>query len=153
MPEQTPYLFCKTYSARLWAVCSVALWEDHEKKSPWYDSGVPVVRNLRILEIRTECGGPKVGELYLHNTNQLVPFLLASGDRIKTGPGQSVELVAIYRSFVRESYDMDPPLVSERYRVLWVEWENGIAYRLGVGWVEKAAWEGGDRTEIDLVLG
>lgn len=157
MPEQTPYLFCKTHTARLWAVCSVNLWEEIDKKSLFYDTGMAVAKNTRTLEIRTERGGPAVGELYLHNTDQLVPFLLASGDSIKTGPGQSIELVAIYRSLVHEKYYYNDynnhATISERYRVLWVEWENGIAYRLGVGWVERAAWETVNRTEVDLILG
>lgn len=112
-----------------------------------------VVKNIRILEIRTDSGGPKVGELYLHNTSQLAPFLLASDDCIKIGPGQPVELVAIYHSLVRETFNQGPDVISERYRVLWVEWQDGIAYRLGVGWVERETWEGVNRTEIDLVLG
>lgn len=153
MPEQTPYLFCKTHRARLWATCSVGLWEEIDRKSLWYDTDLAIAKNTRILEIRAEYGGPAVGELYLHNTNQLVPFLLASGDSIKAGPGQSIDLVAIYRSAVHEKYYDGPRVISERYRVLWVEWENGIAYRLGVGWVERAAWEAVKQTEVDLVLG
>lgn len=152
-PRQTPYLFCKTHRAQVWATYTVGLWEDIEKKSVWYDTDLATAKNIRILEIRTEHGGPAVGELYLHNTNQLVPFLLAAGDSIKAGPGQSVDLVAIHRSVVHEKYDDGPPVVSERYRALWVDWENGIGYRLGVGWVERASWETVDRTEVDLVLG
>jgi hypothetical protein len=151
-PEQTPYLFCKTHKARLWAVCSLDLWKDIANKAFFSSSSGAIAKNIRILEIRTERGGPKVGELYLHNTNQLVPFLLASDDSIKIGPGQSVELVAIYHSHVRGTC-YGSGVITERYRVLWVEWEDGIAYRLGVGWVEKTAWEGANLTEIDLVLG
>lgn len=153
MPEQTPYLFCKTHKAELWAVCSVQLWEQIDKKTYWSFQGLAVAKNIRILEIRAERGGPKVGELYLHNTSQLAPFFLASDDCIKIGPGQPVELVAIYRSLVRETFDHGPDVISERYRVLWVVWKDGIAYRLGVGWVERESWEGVNRTEIDLVLG
>lgn len=29
----------------------------------------------------------------------------------------------------------------EYYNVLWIEWEDGIAYRKGVGRVEKGMWE------------
>lgn len=153
MPEQTPYLFCKTQMARLWAVCSVDLWEEVAKRSPLYGLGLPNDIELQVLEIRTECSGPAVGELYLHSVDQLTPFLIASNEYIKAGPGQSVELVAIYRSIVHEQYSIESAVTSERYRVLWVEWENGIAYRLGVGWVERGAWERLNRTEIDLVLG
>lgn len=153
MPEQTPYLFCKTHRARLWAVCSVALWEAIERKSDFHGTGVHQAKTLHALEIRIDRHGPPVGELYLHSMDQLAPFLVSSGNYIKTGPGESVELVAIYRSLVHESIHRGPSITQERYRVLWVEWEKGIAYRLGVGWVEKAAWEGVNPTEIDLVLG
>ena len=38
------------------------------------------------------------------------------------------------------------------YNVLWVEWRDGIAFRKGIGHVEREAWE--QSTEwIDLVLG
>ena len=38
------------------------------------------------------------------------------------------------------------------YNVLWVEWQDGIAFRKGIGHVEREAWE--QSTEwIDLVLG
>lgn len=40
MPEQTPYLFCTTHEAQLWAVCSVSLWEHIDKKTRWSFSGL-----------------------------------------------------------------------------------------------------------------
>lgn len=39
------------------------------------------------------------------------------------------------------------------YNVLWIEWKDGIAYRLGVGMVWKEFWEGERPDEIDVVLG
>lgn len=41
----------------------------------------------------------------------------------------------------------------EWYNVLWVEWEEGIAYRKGVGRIEKAMWEAQELEWIDLMLG
>lgn len=41
----------------------------------------------------------------------------------------------------------------EYYYVLWIEWKDGIAYRIGIGRVEKNAWERQEREWIDLVLG
>ncbi|KAL4727818.1 hypothetical protein ACLX1H_004507 [Fusarium chlamydosporum] len=41
----------------------------------------------------------------------------------------------------------------EFYNVLLIEWEDGIAYRQGIGRVDKSAWETGPCEEIDLVLG
>lgn len=39
------------------------------------------------------------------------------------------------------------------YNVLWVAWEDGIAYRKGVGRVWKPMWEEADLIETDVVLG
>ena len=39
------------------------------------------------------------------------------------------------------------------YSVLWIEWKDGIAYRLGVGMIWKEFWEGEGPEEIDVVLG
>jgi hypothetical protein len=41
----------------------------------------------------------------------------------------------------------------EFYNVLWVKWEDGIAYRNGCGRVMKSAWEALDPEWIDLTLG
>ncbi|EPE29417.1 hypothetical protein GLAREA_00577 [Glarea lozoyensis ATCC 20868] len=43
--------------------------------------------------------------------------------------------------------------IIEFYYVLWIEWEDGIAYRKGLGRVLKEAWDGEGGDEIDLVLG
>jgi len=39
------------------------------------------------------------------------------------------------------------------YNVLWIEWNDGIAYRKALGMVWKEAWERQDLEEIDVVLG
>lgn len=49
--------------------------------------------------------------------------------------------------------DMLTGLVERFYYVLWIQWENGIAYRRGLGRVLKDAWEREVVDEIDLVLG
>ncbi|KAF1960726.1 HET-domain-containing protein [Byssothecium circinans] len=41
----------------------------------------------------------------------------------------------------------------EYYNVLWIEWENGIAYRKALGRVYKEAWEAQELEEVDIVLG
>jgi len=41
----------------------------------------------------------------------------------------------------------------EFYNVLWVEWEEGIAYRKGCGRVVKHLWDSQDPEWFDLVLG
>jgi hypothetical protein len=49
--------------------------------------------------------------------------------------------------------DLSSWKVEEFYYVLWIEWENGIAYRKGLGRVLKEAWEREVKDEIDLILG
>lgn len=39
------------------------------------------------------------------------------------------------------------------YNVLWIEWEEGIAYRRGIGRIEAQAWERQHLEHIDVVLG
>ena len=39
------------------------------------------------------------------------------------------------------------------YNVFWIEWTNGVAYRVAVGLVDKEAWETADRELINVVLG
>lgn len=39
------------------------------------------------------------------------------------------------------------------YNVLWIKWEDGIAYRRGVGRVKRETWETLELEDIDLVLG
>jgi hypothetical protein len=41
----------------------------------------------------------------------------------------------------------------EYYNVLWIEWDDGVAYRKAVGRVEKRVWESLSLESIDLVLG
>jgi hypothetical protein len=41
----------------------------------------------------------------------------------------------------------------EFYNVLWIEWEDGIAFRKGVGRVEKSMWEAQPLEWIDVTLG
>jgi hypothetical protein len=43
--------------------------------------------------------------------------------------------------------------VYEYYNVMWIEWEDGIAYRRAVGRVYKEAWEALDLEEVDVLLG
>jgi hypothetical protein len=43
--------------------------------------------------------------------------------------------------------------IYECYNVLWIEWEDGIAYRKGIGRVFKEAWESMDLEPVDVLLG
>ncbi len=80
----------------------------------------------------------------------------------------SCELVAISRGYAFEGYypwGVDEWTHDERpragargskyefYNVLWVEWVEGIAYRKGLGRIEKSAWEDQELESIELILG
>jgi hypothetical protein len=56
---------------------------------------------------------------------------------------------------IRESNCKERPQTHtyEFYNVLWIEWEDGIAYRKGVGRVEKSRWEAQPLEWIDVTLG
>ncbi|OCL15173.1 hypothetical protein AOQ84DRAFT_279507 [Glonium stellatum] len=134
-PEQTPYIFCETKRAHLWA----------------HQSG-----NGNTLNICNKSGS-NIGFLHLHNQEQLELFPKTVTDDV---PGVPVELIAIYRSRIcsktwdekRRRY-AHPQKRKETYEVLWVEWEDGVAYRLASGRVERADWEGLDLEHVSLILG
>lgn len=65
------------------------------------------------------------------------------------------EIVAISRnvSLTGRSIPFEPGKeIFTEYNVLWVVWENGVAFRRGVGQVSRA-WDSLDLKDVDLVLG
>lgn len=83
-------------------------------------------------------------------------------DRAPTG--ESCELIALSLATISiDSYPYHNPgwEIPNRccepmysfYNVLWVEWENGIAYRKAVGKVSKEMWDNQAPVTIDVVLG
>jgi hypothetical protein len=59
--------------------------------------------------------------------------------------------------FITEHYGLRkhrPDLrIWEFYNVLWIDWQDGIAYRLGIGRVDKATWEKQATEELEVTLG
>ncbi|POR31388.1 Uncharacterized protein TPAR_08365 [Tolypocladium paradoxum] len=135
MPEQTLYLFCETTRVRLWG----------------HQAGH---RNVVIL---CNSFGENIGSLHLHNDESLAlfPQVVAEGET-----GLPVELVAVYRSTVysktwnstKKIYDL-PLKKDEAYAVLWIEWKDGVAYRLASGKVRAKEWEKLDLEKLSLILG
>jgi hypothetical protein len=41
----------------------------------------------------------------------------------------------------------------ELYNVLWIEWEDGVAYRKAVGTILRDAWDAAETEEVDICLG
>ncbi|KAI0883551.1 HET-domain-containing protein [Annulohypoxylon maeteangense] len=123
---------------------------------------IPGLKRGGMVSLRDH-GGNWAGALLLHEP------LLKEADR--NGHYRiKVELVEIASGRVRndsrdieplkqplEEWDLDERpksgLYYEYYYVLWVEWRDGVAYRKGLGRVEKRVWELQDREWVDLVLG
>ena len=142
-PDQTSYIFCETKRARLWA---------HQAGDQYNEK---FDRNKNIVTI-CDKDGRSIGELHLHNEQQLVRFpKTVTND----APGIQIELVAIYRSRkYAKTLDKEqkrytyPHTITDSYQVLWVEWVDGVAYRLASGHVEKADWEDSDLEDVSLIL-
>ena len=80
--------------------------------------------------------------------------------------GQMLELVAISRGYALHrvaggqgldeldlgEFPKDSDLY-EYYNVLWIKWENAIAYRHGLGRVLKSIWESQGLEVVNVVLG
>ncbi|KAG8672083.1 hypothetical protein FPOAC1_005344 [Fusarium poae] len=67
---------------------------------------------------------------------------------------ESLELVAICRCKFPDVETMDDEIqYKEFYGVLWIEWNDGIAYRKGCGYVKKELWKQQDLEDVHLVLG
>jgi hypothetical protein len=135
MPEQTSYLYCDTQRARVRAFKA-----DEGNKATLYSSQDKVIGTLR-----------------LHNEEQLQRFPSPNDG---WAAAIDVELIAICRTrYYSKTFDEQlgsyrrPIKTWEDYTVLWVEWDDGIAYRLGIGQVHKVDWEAMSLEDIPLVLG
>ena len=150
MPEQTRYLFCKTWKASVFA---------HRFVDRHFGE------NNHVLTLRKKVNEAEIGKLHLQTDDQLKlwPELESKGGAemgSKIEHGRTVELVAIAhglhfsKTFNEELQRYGHPLArEERVTVLWVEWESGVAYRLACGYVEKGAWDSLPHAVVDLVLG
>lgn len=133
-PEQTSYLFCNTWRACLRGRRGEYFWHKHA--------------------ILYNSSGAKVGNLYLHHRDDLSPFPDAASEDV---PGFPVELVILSKSRkysrtgnIEKGFGFEK---TDWYKVLWVEWKEDTAYRLGSGEVEAEEWEKLDAQPVDLILG
>ncbi|KAJ6780131.1 hypothetical protein PWT90_03844 [Aphanocladium album] len=136
IPEQWPYLFCRTESVRAWT-CQGEKTETEEGTILLHDAS-----------------GAQSGSLLVHNEESFAEFPSSL-------PGREIELVALHRAnFYSKTYDKETKTHGEPINetkgamcVLWAEWENGVAFRRGCGHVNPGAWPTLNPKEIDLVLG
>lgn len=134
-PEQTSYLFCKTWTSRL-----RGRQASKGNTAELYNSH-----------------GENIGSLHLHNKSSLSLFPNADA---QVDQGLPVDLVALYKSRVyRKTWNEDGKRYEHPYRkddvfkVLWVEWKDGVAYRLASGKVDAREWEKLVPNTINLILG
>ncbi|KAK7961163.1 hypothetical protein PG988_012377 [Apiospora saccharicola] len=137
MPEQTAYLFCDTIGTRLWGINLTTT-----TTTRWTCAIVKTKKSDRFTCIT--------------KTRGLAFQLWPPG----TGVGLPVDLVAIYKSRkisgTWDTQEMRYGLPLKRrdvYCVLWIEWIEGVAYRLASGHVEAEAWDGLEHESVSLVLG
>lgn len=95
--------------------------------------------------------GQVVGDLHISDRDdrEIVENYKSQPDEA----GYPCELVAISKG-----NDFVHPMEADKgqytfYNVLWVKWEDGIAYRRGVGRVKRETWESMELEDVDLVLG
>lgn len=137
MPEHTEYIFCTTNKAQL-----LGFQEGEGNDASLY--------NLH---------GEPVGFLNLVNEDFLSRFPKSLAED-EVGTGLLVDLVAVCKVSTyaktwnesRKIYD-NPVSKKDTYLVLWVEWEDKVAYRLASGKVSVEEWDKLDLEIIELILG
>ena len=66
-------------------------------------------------------------------------------------PNDSTDIYELEEGYLEERPDTGDTY--EYYYVLWIEWEDGIAYRKRLGRMARDRWEAQDREWLDLILG
>ncbi|WXC58100.1 hypothetical protein SNK03_003999 [Fusarium graminearum] len=136
MPDQTQYLFCETFQTTL----------------PCYRHDDP---DLILLGTICDMCGKMIGRLELVNKYS---WMLLPKKEDGTA-GFQVDLVAICKlkrySQPKQNGVADylPHATGNWYLVLWVQWIEGIAYRVASGQVMAEEWEKLDLKKISLILG
>ncbi|RGP58395.1 hypothetical protein FSPOR_11896 [Fusarium sporotrichioides] len=142
MPEQTQYLFCETTQAKV-----LGLQQDLDESESWRDN------EIKLCDI----SGKEIGNLYLVDEESKDRFPnIVDGIEI----GLPIDVVAVCKlktcskTWNQEENKYGFPFIKkESYAVLWVEWKDGIAYRVASGKVTAAEWEQLGLERVSLVLG
>ncbi|KAF2099228.1 HET-domain-containing protein [Rhizodiscina lignyota] len=151
----TPYLFSRIQSAWLYTSGEVLPCRRRITFVPDPPDPAPSISLRDHL-------GVWAGVLRLH-CRQDIEDLLKQSNSVPT----RTQLVAISRGSIPnnaeypddylEEYEFDERPkdsdVYEYYDVIWIVWEDGVAYRKALGRVTKKMWEAQDVETIDLVLG
>jgi len=148
-PGQTRYLFCKTWKA------SVLLFDVRNQGG---NNRGSFDMQLWTKDLNLRRRRSRIGAIWLHNAQQFdgeTDSFTESNKRMAL-----VDVVAISRcssigqgASECEDEDGDSGPLDDKINVLWVKWDQGIAYRLASGFVYEEDWKRLDPQEIDLVLG
>ncbi|KAH6876404.1 heterokaryon incompatibility protein-domain-containing protein [Thelonectria olida] len=101
---------------------------------------------LGVTAVFRDDKGEEVGELCVDLPSDLEEILDEEN-------GMCCEVVAVSRGL---NFPDPQPVEEETWsfmNVLWVSWDDGVAYRRGVGRVQRSAWEAVKKADVSLVLG
>jgi hypothetical protein len=168
IPEQTPYLFSRTQRSfvlgrRVGGRANIIALGDRS-------SGISVGTLHLHFEEQLERfpfaeNAPTSGREHLRN--YLGHILISKEDMNMATAAHppdedlsKIEIVAVSmtrydaKTWNEEAQRCEKPFVTtEEVNVLWIEWEDGIAYRSAAGHIRKEYWEQLEREDIDLVIG
>lgn len=148
-------LYAKTRRGRLWLISA----EKHPASFHGWSLGPRVQVCVRLFSkaklevdtVLTNQSGELVGNLDINERDDR--DMVSNYERQPEEAGFPCELVAISKGH-DFPYPMEPKNETYTfYNVLWIKWEDSIAYRRGVGRVKRETWESMELEDIDLVLG
>ncbi|KAF5869953.1 putative heterokaryon incompatibility protein [Botrytis fragariae] len=153
---QTQFLYCQTSRAFIHGITDISTIAEKRSSSSSELKDNENFTNIKLQDLN----GEVVGFLTLMCERDRAHFTQ------NATTGALVELVAISQGWFgvntksgeeeKEIKDWFPDHTKRQdcYHVLWVEWENGIAYRRGNGCVMKEVWERKREKElVELILG
>ncbi|KAL1798190.1 hypothetical protein ACET3X_002227 [Alternaria dauci] len=176
MPEQTPYLFSRTQRSFVLGQRDSRTRDDPEEQTIFTialcdcSSG----RSVGTLQLHTReqlrlfpfsktapTSNQDPHEDYLERRmafrdRKIMAIVADTAD--ENVPKIEIVAVSMTRFYIKtwnpDTMRSEKPFhVDEVVNVLWVEWENDIAYRRAAGYVGKEDWEQLEREDVDLVLG
>lgn len=122
--EQLPYISCQTQGRKVLAY----------RRHDWR------VRNALEVVLKDNSLSEAIGKLYIDEQLSLEGF---NEDH---NIGTTIEVVTISRRVVKNG--------TRLYNVLWVEWDNSVAFRKGLGEIDQRWWDAQEGCyDVNLVLG
>ena len=138
-----PILYCKTFRGYLIMGSPLPPQDEHDKHCQIY-----LLKNGE---------GTWAGITYIHHSpesiskqNQQCELVLISGGWALEGDDEKQDGYLPEWNYEKRPRSGD---YYQFYHVLWIEWQDNIAYRKGLGRVVKKVWDDLPKDEIDLYLG